>query len=108
MMNKLITAVIIIFSLSFTATASEQCGEEEKRIIEMQERILNHGTVRRSSTMAYARITVGSTGIIYALVNSATGVGFFSFVIFLGGSLDIYINSKNDEQVDKLKERLCA
>jgi len=107
MMNKLITALIII-ALSFNASASEQCGAEAKSIIDMQEKSLNHGTVRRSSVMAYARLSIGSTGIIYALVNSATGVGLLSFVIFVGGSLDIYINSKHDEELDKLKKRLCT
>jgi len=106
-MNKLITALIITL-LSFNAAASEQCGEEEQRIIAMQERNLNHGTERRSTFMAYARVTIGSTGIIYGLVNSATGVGLLSFVMFVGGSLDIYINSKNDEELDKLGERLCT
>jgi len=107
MMNKLITALIITL-LSFNTAASEQCGEEERRIIKMQERSLNQGTERRSTLMAYARVTIGSTGIIYGLINSATGVGLLSFVVFVGGSLDIYINSKNDEQLDKLEERLCT
>lgn len=107
LVNKLIIAVIITF-LSFNATASEQCGEEEKKIIAMQERSLNQGTERRSTFMAYARVTMGSTGIIYGLINSATGVGLLSFVIFIGGSLDIYINSKNDKELDKLEERLCT
>jgi len=107
MMNKLITALIII-ALSFNASASEQCSEESKNIIRMQEKSLNYGTARGSSAMAYARTTIGTTGVVYALVNSATGLGFFSFVIFIAGSMDIYINSKNDEQLDKLKERLCT
>jgi len=106
-MNKLITAVLIAF-LSFNAVAIDQCGEEEKRIIAMHEKSLNQGTQRRSTLMAYTRITIGSTGMIYGLVNSATGIGLLSFVIFLGGSLDIYINGKNDEELDKLEERLCT
>jgi len=106
-MKKLITVVILI-ALSFNTSASEQCSEEDKEIIEMQERSLNGGTVRRSTLMAYARLTVGSSGIIYALVNSATGIGLLSAVIFVGGSLDIYINSQNDEELDKLEERLCT
>jgi len=106
-MNKLITTLIITL-LSFNAAASEQCGDEELRIIAMQEKSLNQGTERRSTLMAYARLTIGSTGIIYGLVNSATGVGLLSFVIFVGGSLDIYINSKNDEELDKLEKRLCT
>ncbi len=106
-MNKLITAIIVI-TLSFNAIASKKCGKEEREIIEMQERSLNHGTVRGSSTLAYARITIGSTGIIYAVVNTVSGLGALSFVLFLSGSLDIYINSKNDERLDKLKERLCS
>jgi len=44
---------------------------------------------------------------VYALVNSATGIGLLSAVIFVGGSLDIYINSKNDKELDNLEERLC-
>ena len=107
-MNILITAVLLLTAISFTASANKQCGEEEKKIIEMQERSLNQGTVRRSSLMAYARIAVGSSGIIYAVVNSATGIGLLSFVIFIGGSLDIYINSETDESLDKLKEKLCT
>jgi hypothetical protein len=104
--NKLMIAIILV-GLSFNTSAIEQCGEEERKIIEMQERSLNQGTVRRSSIMAYARVTIGSTGMIYALVNSATGIGLLSAVIFVGGTLDIYINGKNDNELDKLEERLC-
>jgi hypothetical protein len=105
--NKLITAVILII-LPFNTIASGQCDEEAREIIKMQEKSLNHGTVGRSTTMAYVRITVGASGIIYALVNSATGIGLLSALVLVGGSLDIYLNSKNAKVLDKLEERLCT
>jgi len=106
-MNKLIITVIILV-LSFNASASEQCTDEQEQIIAMQERSLNQGTVRRSSILAYVRITVGSSAIAYAVVNSAPGIGFFGLVVFLGGALDIYINTENDELIEELTEKLCT
>jgi len=105
--TKLITAIILIV-FSFNTSASGQCNEEAREIIKMQEKSLNHGTVARSTTMAYVRVTIGSSGIIYAIVNSATGIGLLSALIFVGGSLDIYLNSKNDKVLDKLEKRLCT
>lgn len=105
-MKKLITALLLT-ALTFDALANEQCGEEEKNIIAMQEKSLHHGSVRTNSIMAYTRITIGSTGMIYAVVNSVTGIGLLSFVVFLGGALDIYINDENDEIIEKLTEKLC-
>lgn len=105
-MNKLVIAIILI-ALSFNTLASEQCGVEEERTIKMLEKNLNQGTVSRSSTMAYARITVGTAGMIYGLLNTATAVGLLSAVIFIGGSMDIYINRENDKKIDELEERLC-
>ena len=107
-MKKLITAVLLTITLSFNVLASEQCGDEDKKIIAMQERNLYHGGGRTSSIMAYARITIGSTGMIYGVINSATGIGLLSFVVFLGGALDIYINSENDEIIEKLTNSLCS
>ncbi|KGJ93873.1 hypothetical protein [Colwellia psychrerythraea] len=107
-MTKLITAVLLTTALSFNVLANEQCGEEDKNIIAMQERNLHHGALKTSSFLAYTRITVGSAGMVYAVVNSATGIGLLSFVVFLGGALDIYINSENDEVIEKLTEKLCT
>jgi len=106
-MNKLITVVMII-ALSFNASASEQCTDEQDQIIAMQEKSLNQGTVRRNSIMAYVRLTVGSSAIVYGVVNSATGIGFLGFVVFLGGALDIYINTENDELIEELTKKLCT
>ena len=107
-MKKLITAVLLTTALSSNVLASEQCSDEDKKIVAMQEKSLYHGGGRTSSIMAYARITIGSTGMIYGVINSATGIGLLSFVVFLGGALDIYINSENDEIIEKLTKSLCA
>jgi hypothetical protein len=106
-MKKLITAILAI-AISFNVLANEQCTDEQNQIIAMQERSLNQGTIRNSSVLAYVRITAGSSAMIYAVVNSATGIGLLGFVIFLGGSLDIYINSENDEEIEKLTKNLCT
>ena len=107
-MKKLITTVLLTTALSFNVLASEKCGDEEIQIIAMQEKSLYYGGEKTSYVLAYTRVTIGSAGMLYAVVNSASGIAFFGFVVFLGGALDIYINSENDEKIEKLTEKLCA
>lgn len=104
---KILLIALLTIAISFNVSANGECGEEEKNIIAMQEKSLHHGGVRTSSIMAYTRITIGSAGMVYAVVNSATGIGLLGFVVFLGGALDIYINGENDEVIDKLTKKLC-
>ena len=106
-MKKLITTVLLTTALSFNVLANEKCGDEETKIIAMQEKSLYYGGEKTSYFLAYTRVTIGSGGLIYAAVNSASGIAFFSFVVFLGGALDIYINSENDEIIEQLTEKLC-
>jgi hypothetical protein len=107
-MKKLIIIVLLTTALSFNVLANEKCGDEDLQIIAMQEKSLYYGGERTSSILAYTRASIGSGGLVYAAVNSTPGVAFFSFVVFLGGALDIYINSGNDEIIEQLTEKLCA
>lgn len=106
-MRRLITTVLLTTALSFNVLASQECNDEEIEILKMQEKNLYFGGERTSSLLAYTRATIGSGGLVYAAVNSASGIAFFSFVVFLGGALDIYINSENDAKMIQLTERLC-
>jgi len=107
-MNTIITAVLFAILFSFNVSANEQCDDEEKKIITMIEKNLYQGGARRSSAIAYIRITVGSSAMIYAVVNSATGIGLLGFVVFIGGALDVYINSSNDEKIEQSIKRICV
>ncbi len=107
-MKKLLTIVLLTTSLSFNVLANEECGYEENQIIAMQEKSLYYGGEKTSYILAYTRVTLGTAGMIYAAVNPTPGIAFFSFVVFLGGALDIYINSGNDAIIEKLIEKLCV
>lgn len=107
-MKKLITTILLTVVLSFNVLANEVCDDEEIQIIAMQEKSLYYGGEKTSYLLAYTRVTIGSAGLIYAAVNSTPGIAFFSFVVFLGGALDIYINSENDKKIEQLTEKLCG
>ncbi|WP_019028134.1 hypothetical protein [Colwellia piezophila] len=106
--KKLITSVLLTTVLSFNVLANESCDNEASKIIAMQEKSLYYGGERTNDVLAYTRVTLGSAGMIYGVISSATGIGFFGFVVFLGGALDIYLNGENDEIIEKLTKNLCS